>query len=124
MWKRGDVRRLWRNVTSISSPFATADNFDVNLEVLGRSGWLDKLMDVPDILESAIWEHTFKCTADAKYIYRNGAPTLAKAAESEFVSALEKAGIVAKSRVPDEDYEPTPAKRERWEQALMPRSHY
>ena len=60
MWKRGDVRRLWRNVTSISSPFATADNFDVNLDVVGRSDWLDKLLDVPDILERAIWEYTFK----------------------------------------------------------------
>jgi signal transduction histidine kinase len=59
VWTRGDVRRLWRNVTSISAPFATADDFDVSLELPGKREWLDKLLEVGDILASALWKYTF-----------------------------------------------------------------
>lgn len=59
VWTRGDVRRLWRNVTSISAPFATEDDFDVSLVVPGREEWLKDLLEVGDILTSALWKYTF-----------------------------------------------------------------
>jgi hypothetical protein len=59
-WTRGDVRRLWRNVKSISAPFNTDDDFDVSLHVPGKKDWLDKLLDVGDILGSALWEYNFR----------------------------------------------------------------
>lgn len=58
-WTRGDVRRLWRNVTSISAPFATADDFDVSLLVPGNESWLNDLLDVGDILGAALWKYDF-----------------------------------------------------------------
>lgn len=59
-WTRGDVRRLWRNVTSISGPFTTDDDFDVSLEVPGNEWWLEDLLEVSDILEIALWTYEFK----------------------------------------------------------------
>lgn len=59
VWTRGDVRRLWRNVTSISAPFATADDFEVSLAVPGKEEWLAKLLEVGDILAGALWKYTF-----------------------------------------------------------------
>ena len=58
-WTRGDVRRLWRNVTSISAPFTTADDFDVSLSVPGRESWVNDLLDVSDILGAALWKYDF-----------------------------------------------------------------
>lgn len=63
-WTRGEVRRLWRNVTSISSPFATVDDFDVSLKAPDRKQWLDGLLDVADILQSAIWRYEFRFHGD------------------------------------------------------------
>ena len=58
-WTRGDVRRLWRNVTSISAPFTTADDFDVSLLVPGHEYWVNDLLDVGDILGAALWKYDF-----------------------------------------------------------------
>ncbi|MEN3950288.1 ATP-binding protein [Iodidimonas sp. SYSU 1G8] len=72
-WTRGDVRRLWRNVTSISAPFATADDFDVSLVVPGNESWLNELLDVGDILNIALWEYDFCFDADGfrwKYSFK------------------------------------------------------
>lgn len=58
-WTRGEVRRLWRNVMSISAPFLTSDDFDVELEVPDHKGWLKGLLEVGDILSSALWKYEF-----------------------------------------------------------------
>lgn len=59
-WTRGDLRRLYRQVTSICSPFVASREFSVQLEVPGRARDLDGLPGIGDILESAFWHYTFK----------------------------------------------------------------
>ena len=61
-WTRGEVRRLWNNVTSITAPFATSDDFDVSLEVPGKASWLKGLLEVGDIVGRAIWSYEFNFT--------------------------------------------------------------
>lgn len=63
-WKRGDIRRLWRNVKSISSPTKTPKSFSVSLSVPQHSDWLDGLLDTPDFLDRAMWRFVF--------LYENG----------------------------------------------------
>ncbi|AGH97821.1 ATP-binding protein [Micavibrio aeruginosavorus] len=58
-WSRGDIRRLWANVKSISSPFKEEEVFRANLSVPGKEEWLSKLPDVQDILDQAIWHYCF-----------------------------------------------------------------
>ncbi|WP_349041978.1 ATP-binding protein [Agrobacterium sp. SORGH_AS 787] len=58
-WTRGDIRRLWRNVTSISAPFSTQDDFDVKLDVPNQKAWVKDLLGVGDILGAAIWRYDF-----------------------------------------------------------------
>lgn len=60
LWTRGDVRRLWNNVTSITAPFITKDDFDVSLKVPGKEEWLKGVLEVGDIIASAIWTYEFK----------------------------------------------------------------
>jgi signal transduction histidine kinase len=59
-WTRGEVRRLYRQITSISSPFADASDFTAMLEVRGKKDWLADLPDVKEILGRAIWKFSFK----------------------------------------------------------------
>lgn len=59
-WTRGEVRRLYRQITSISSPFADASDFSALLEVRGKKDWLADLPDVKEIINRAIWKFTFK----------------------------------------------------------------
>jgi signal transduction histidine kinase len=58
-WTRGDVRRLWRNVKSISSPTKSPESFEVNLSVPEHKDWLSGLLDVPDFLDRALWHFVF-----------------------------------------------------------------
>jgi len=58
-WTRGDIRRLYRQVTSICSPFEAPTEFQVNLEVPGRERDLSGLPSVGEILEHAFWEFSF-----------------------------------------------------------------
>ena len=59
-WTRGDVRRLYRQVTSICSPFVASREFDVSLKVPGREGDLAGLPSVGDILDRAFWHYSFR----------------------------------------------------------------
>ena len=62
-WKRGEIRRLARQMTSICSPFKrTASGFRATIEVPGREGDIANLPDVAEILDRAIW--TFDFTLD------------------------------------------------------------
>src|SRR5690606_30353554 len=58
-WKQGDIRRLWRNVKSISSPTRTPEKFSVSLSVPQNKKWLDGLLDTPDFLDRAMWHFVF-----------------------------------------------------------------
>ena len=59
-WKRGDIRRLWRNVKSISSPVKAPDNFNVELLTPGHEEWLKGLLDTPEYLDRAMWRFIFQ----------------------------------------------------------------
>ena len=58
-WTRGDIRRLWRNVKSISSPTKTPESFSVELRVPQHLEWLKGLLDTPDFLDRAMWQFVF-----------------------------------------------------------------
>lgn len=59
-WTRGEVRRLWRNVKSISSPIKAPEQFDVKLALPGQQEWLSGLLDTPEFLDRAMWRFVFK----------------------------------------------------------------
>lgn len=58
-WTRGEVRRLQRQITSISSPFQHKGEFQAILEVPGREEWISEIADVREILDRALWKFTF-----------------------------------------------------------------
>ncbi|HYW16815.1 MAG TPA: ATP-binding protein [Allosphingosinicella sp.] len=60
-WTRRDVRELWRQVTSIASPFGRkSDRFEVKLEVPDEAWWLSDLPDIRDLLARAPWHFKFQ----------------------------------------------------------------
>ena len=60
-WTRGEVRRLQRQVISISSPFeGVSDEFSPCLEVPGHEDWVTGVPDVGTLLERAPWEFRFR----------------------------------------------------------------
>ena len=73
-WSRGEVRRLLRQITSISSPFQKAsDSFRTVLKVPDHPDWVDKLPDVEALLARAPWHFSFtffKGVLEWKYSFR------------------------------------------------------
>lgn len=60
-WSRGEVRDLYRQVTSISSPFsAKDDNFVINFKVPGFESWISELPDASELVERAPWRFEFE----------------------------------------------------------------
>ncbi|HFD86669.1 MAG TPA: sensor histidine kinase [Gammaproteobacteria bacterium] len=58
-WTRGDVRRAYRAVTAMVSPFATNDRFDVEFQILPDRGWLDDLFSAGKAEEYALFKFEF-----------------------------------------------------------------
>ncbi|MCW2003096.1 signal transduction histidine kinase [Xanthomonas arboricola] len=59
-WTRGEVRRLLRQITSISSPFKTrSDQFNTELKVTGHPEWVAGVPDINVLLERAPWRFVF-----------------------------------------------------------------
>lgn len=58
-WTRGDLRRLYRDVISICSPFDAPGEFDVHFKVPGRESDYHDIPDVGDILDQAPWRFKF-----------------------------------------------------------------
>lgn len=63
-WRRGEVRRLYRQITSICSPFDSPDGFKATLEVPGKESWLESLADIEDLLEKAFWRFEFSLSEE------------------------------------------------------------
>jgi signal transduction histidine kinase len=64
-WTRRDLRELWRQLVSISSPIGShGDNFEIRLEVPEREDWLKDLPDPTALLEQAPWRFEFKFDGD------------------------------------------------------------
>jgi signal transduction histidine kinase len=60
-WSRGEVRRLLRQITSISSPFAKrSDRFEADLQVPDHPDWVSGIPDIEILLERAPWRFSFK----------------------------------------------------------------
>lgn len=60
-WTRGEVRRLLRQITSISSPFTTrSDRFDAVLRVPDHPEWVAGVPDVEALLARAPWKYHFE----------------------------------------------------------------
>jgi hypothetical protein len=59
-WSRGEVRRLLRQITSISSPFAErSDRFETALQVPEHPEWVSDVPDVDVLLKRAPWRFEF-----------------------------------------------------------------
>ncbi|HEV2495016.1 MAG TPA: sensor histidine kinase [Terriglobia bacterium] len=54
-WTKGMVRDLHRSVTSISSPFERAGEFEVELAVPGKEEWLKGLLTPKEVLEFSLF---------------------------------------------------------------------
>ena len=59
-WSRADIRKLYRFVTSLASPFTTPDQFTVTLLVPGREQELSDMLAPDDFLDQAIWKFHFR----------------------------------------------------------------
>lgn len=58
-WTRGDVRRFYRAVTAMVSPFATKDRFDVDFQILPDRGWLKDMFSSNKAEEYALFKFEF-----------------------------------------------------------------
>ena len=65
VWRRGEVRRLHNQITSICSPFDEPGSFSATLDVPGHEIWLADLPDVRTILERSFWKFSFKLEGGA-----------------------------------------------------------
>ena len=59
-WSRGDLRRLYRNLLSICSPFDAIGEFEVDFDVPGRNYELSDIPDTVEILDRAPWFFQFQ----------------------------------------------------------------
>lgn len=58
-WTRGDLRKLYRLVTSLASPFHTPDQFRVEFSAPGREQDVADLISPNDFIEHAVWKFSF-----------------------------------------------------------------
>jgi len=63
-WTRGEVRRLYRQITSICSPFDSPEGFSAKLEVPERESWTKDVPRVADLIDRAFWHFEFYLDAD------------------------------------------------------------
>ncbi len=111
-WTRREVRDLYRQITSISSPFADrAEEFAIDLRVPGKQEWISELPDPADLLARAPWRFRFRFDGEAlsyQYEFR-GVPGIKL--ENRSVDTTEPLQIL----VPEEpdDLDPVDAPRPR-----------
>jgi hypothetical protein len=60
VWARGDLRKLYRLVTSLASPFRTPDQFEVDFSAPGRESDVEDLISPDDFLDYAVWKFHFR----------------------------------------------------------------
>ncbi|EHU4935047.1 ATP-binding protein, partial [Vibrio vulnificus] len=65
-WERGDIRRLKRLLTSITSPFQTSSDFDVTLSVPGREHEYKDVLEAEDVIGNALWKYEFSIDKKGK----------------------------------------------------------
>ncbi len=111
-WSRAEVRDLYRQVTSISSPFSSrADDFAIAFEVPGFQRWISELPDASELLERAPWRFRFDFDGERiKYTYDfRGVPGIK--IEPRKVKQSEPLQILAERDPDDLDAASTPKAR-------------
>ncbi len=68
-WQRGDVRRLYNQILSMTSPFEGAGEFHAEFEVSGREDWFDDLYGPSEILNAAPWKFMFEVNEMGRIIW-------------------------------------------------------
>jgi len=58
-WTRGDIRRLFRSINAISSPYEKKVGFTVDFKLSPNPGWLDGLLKASDIEAHAMFIYEF-----------------------------------------------------------------
>lgn len=58
-WTRGDVRRLYRAVNSMVSPFDSDDPFTVHFHIHPHAEWLQNLFSTDDASDAALFDFSF-----------------------------------------------------------------
>jgi len=70
-WSRGAVRRLYRSITSICSPFDKPDDFVAELVLEPKNDWLDGLLATETVLAESLFRATGTISAsELAYDYR------------------------------------------------------
>jgi len=84
-WTRGDIRRLKRLLTSLTSPFQTDSDFQVTLSVPGREKDFDDLLEAVDVVNNALWKYEFEIDKNGEFSYQYtfNPPSLYSSLESE-----------------------------------------
>lgn len=94
-WTRGEIRRLYRQITSISSPFGQVgrDDFQAILQVPDVPQWIERLPEPAELLKRAPWKYTFEFDGESfcyHYSFRGipGIQRQAREVEERQVSLL------------------------------------
>jgi signal transduction histidine kinase len=112
-WTRSLVRRLYRQVTSLGSPFADKEPFEISFVINPQSSWVEDLPSVRGILELAPYRFDASITAQRlEYTYEFHSPM--QALEDRTVRAVgseakELAVTWRRSPTANNDSEPAPA---------------
>lgn len=104
-WTRGEIRRLYRQITSISSPFGQVgrDDFRADLRVPDVAQWIERLPDPIELLKRAPWKYSFKFDgSDFEYHYSfRGIPGIPR--QTREVEESEVSLLVPPHEVDDDD---------------------
>lgn len=72
-WTKGEVGRLYTQITSMCSPFKERGGFLASLLVPGHDSWIAGLPNIQEIIDRALWKFEFKLIdgkLDWKYAFR------------------------------------------------------
>lgn len=58
-WERGEIRRLYRSISAMVSPFESKDSFNVKFSVTPNNDWLDDLFSVERARDLSLYHFDF-----------------------------------------------------------------
>jgi signal transduction histidine kinase len=104
-WTRGEIRRLYRQITSISSPFGAIgrSDFVAILHIPDFPHWIERLPDPAELLKRAPWRYSFTFDGEAfKYQYEfRGIPGITR--EARTLKQTEGKLLIPPAEVDDDD---------------------
>lgn len=69
VWSRGDIRKLKRLLTSLTSPFDTVSDFNVNVTIPGREKDYSDLLEAQDVIDNSLWKYNFSIDINGFFSY-------------------------------------------------------